>query len=43
MSGREVIGSFLKLSNIHSYKQYRLRCENLWKEYFGDQFEKIVL
>lgn len=33
---------FLNLPNIHSCKQYRLTYENLWKEYFGNQFEKKI-
>ncbi|UZN08744.1 hypothetical protein M5D10_07375 [Leptospira santarosai] len=33
---------FLNLPKIHSCKQYRLTYENLWKEYFGDQFEKKI-
>ncbi|WP_061246918.1 hypothetical protein [Leptospira noguchii] len=35
-------GGFLNLPKIHSCKQYRLRYENLWKDYFEDQFEKKI-
>ncbi len=33
---------FLNLPTIRSCKQYRLTYENLWREYFGDQFEKKI-
>ncbi|KGE26261.1 hypothetical protein [Leptospira interrogans] len=36
-------GGFLNLPNIRSCKQYTLTYDNLWMEYFGDQFEKKVL
>ncbi|EMN52437.1 hypothetical protein LEP1GSC109_0980 [Leptospira interrogans str. UI 13372] len=29
-------------SQIHSCKQYTLTYDNLWKEYFGDQFENKI-
>ncbi|EMO39838.1 hypothetical protein LEP1GSC186_3487 [Leptospira noguchii serovar Autumnalis str. ZUN142] len=35
-------GGFLNLPHIHSCKQYRLTYKNLWREYFGDQFEKKI-
>ncbi|AVV49250.1 Uncharacterized protein XB17_00640 [Leptospira santarosai] len=35
-------GGFLNLPSIRSCKQYRLTYENLWREYFGDQFEKKI-
>nr|EMN22559.1 hypothetical protein LEP1GSC063_2802 [Leptospira santarosai serovar Arenal str. MAVJ 401] len=33
---------FLNLPTIRSCKQYRLTYENLWRQYFGDQFEKKI-
>ncbi|EMO55909.1 hypothetical protein [Leptospira noguchii] len=35
-------GGFLNLPKIHSCKQYRLTYENLWRECFGDQFERTI-
>ncbi|WP_078127245.1 hypothetical protein [Leptospira alexanderi] len=35
-------GGFLNLPHIHSCKQYTLTYDNLWKEYFGNQFENKI-
>ncbi|EMJ94252.1 hypothetical protein [Leptospira alstonii] len=35
-------GGFLNLPQIHSCKQYTLTYDNLWIEYFGDQFENKI-
>ncbi|WP_061285973.1 hypothetical protein [Leptospira interrogans] len=35
-------GGFLNLPQIHSCKQYTLFYDNLWVEYFGNQFEKKI-
>lgn len=35
-------GGFLNLPQIHSCKQYTLTYDNLWKEYFGNQFENKI-
>ncbi|AJR14767.1 hypothetical protein CFV95_013420 [Leptospira interrogans] len=36
-------GGFLNLPHIRSCKQYTLTYDNLWIEYFGNQFEKKIL
>ncbi|WP_061209312.1 hypothetical protein [Leptospira borgpetersenii] len=33
-------GGFLNFPHLHSCKQYTLTYNNLWKDYFGDQFEQ---